>query len=136
MDTWQLRAIRKIVKERNNCDDIAMNMMVNHFYPEFKNIFISNQINVGSQKSQLDTPTYLPFRNECLKEFVRILGYNPLKSVPINETIAKDYTEEEKYLISMKKRKLNELCLQNKQNIKEEDHQYIQIPSYIYGTNE
>ena len=36
----------------------------------------------------------------------------------------------------MKKRKLNELCLQNKQNTKEEEHEFVQVPSYIYHTNE
>ena len=42
MDTWELKAIRRVVKERNNCDDIALNMIVNHYYPEFRNILISN----------------------------------------------------------------------------------------------
>jgi hypothetical protein len=89
LDTWEVTSIRKLVRERNNCDDIAMNFIVNHFYPEFENILLPtpNSMDTHPQQGQSNTHSHIPYRNECLNEFTRVLGYNPIRFALKNITM-------------------------------------------------
>jgi hypothetical protein len=35
-----LLEMRKIVREKNNCDDIGLNWLIQYFYPELETIYI------------------------------------------------------------------------------------------------
>lgn len=75
--------MRKFVQENNNCDDIALNYMVNYFYPEFVAIPLEGNVQNKSPKTgrQSTSKIHYKLRNECVKKFTEILGYNPMRIV-------------------------------------------------------
>lgn len=76
-----MASIRKIITERNNCDDIALNFIANYYFPEFRNIYIKSSLEMDThpQTGQSNLKNHIPFRNECLNAFTKILGFNPLR---------------------------------------------------------
>ena len=82
--TWEVQEIRKIVAETNNCDDLAMNFIVNHFYREIHSVQIDYDdvtIDIYAKNRQAMTKNFVLNRNGCNKKFVEIFGYNPLPTV-------------------------------------------------------
>lgn len=58
--------MRELVKERNNCDDIALNFLISYFFPEFIPIALEQQgaLTMKIQpSSQGLTKTHYPYRN-------------------------------------------------------------------------
>ena len=75
--------MRKIVKIKNNCDDIALNFIIQFFYPEFQIVVIQavkgGLLGLTPQIAQSTSSNHYIFRSQCIKEFVSILGINPLR---------------------------------------------------------
>ena len=67
------------------------------------------------QQGQSNLRNHIPFRNECLNEFVKILGYNPLRYQLKNITNAPTLSPEIALLTELKKAKLDELINLNKE---------------------
>ena len=81
--------MRKIVQIKNNCDDIALNFIIQFFYPELQTVVIQavkgNLLAYSPKIAQSTSSNHYIFRNQCLKEFVNILGINPLRYGPISD---------------------------------------------------
>ena len=59
--------MREIVRDKNNCDDIALNFMVGYYFPELVPIALTGNIKLKSpSESQGFTKTHYSFRSECL----------------------------------------------------------------------
>lgn len=53
---WEIQQFRQFVQDRNNCDDIALNYIVNYFYPEFVAIALDgNVLNKSPSKGRQST---------------------------------------------------------------------------------
>ena len=77
--------MRKIVAETNNCDDLAMNFIANHFYREIHSIQIDYDdvtIDTHIKNRQAMTKNFVFTRAGCNQKFVEIFGYNPIPTVP------------------------------------------------------
>lgn len=56
--------MRSIVREKNNCDDIALNYIVNYFFPEFVSEFIQGDLKMKSFKNRQSTSSeHYKYRN-------------------------------------------------------------------------
>ncbi len=62
--------MRKIIKEKNNCDDIGLNFIVNYYFPELVPSFLTGNLKYAIHlSSQALSKTHYPFRSECIKQF-------------------------------------------------------------------
>ena len=84
-----IEAMRKIVREKNNCDDIGINWLIQYFYPELEVIHLDaakGNLLAGSPAiAQSTSSTHYPYRNECIKQFTLLFGVNALRYKPIND---------------------------------------------------
>lgn len=99
--------MREIVQEKNNCDDIALNFLVSYLFPELLPISLTGPMRMKIQpSSQGLLRTHYPNRNECLRKFTDIIGYNPLKIVSREEKSfeKRALSKSEKYIIYLKRR--------------------------------
>ena len=62
---------------------MLLNFIISYFFPEFLPIKISSDnLNVKTLPfSQSTTGSHYEKRTECLKEFSKIIGFNPLKYI-------------------------------------------------------
>jgi hypothetical protein len=85
--------MRKIVREKNNCDDIGLNWLIQYFYPELETIYIKaikgNLLAQSPAIAQSTSPTHYPYRSECILAFTQIFGVNVLRYKPIEDGYAK-----------------------------------------------
>jgi hypothetical protein len=42
-DIWELQEVRRIVTEKNNCEDIALDFIVSFYYPELLTRFVEGK---------------------------------------------------------------------------------------------
>jgi hypothetical protein len=84
-----IEEMRKIVREKNNCDDIGINWLVQYFYPELETVYVraarGNLLAGGPAIAQSTSPTHYPFRSECLLAFTNLFGVNALRYKPITD---------------------------------------------------
>lgn len=84
-----IEEMRNIVREKNNCDDIGINWLIQYFYPELETIHLEavkgNLLANSPSIAQSTSSTHYPYRNECIKRFTIIFGVNPLRYKPIND---------------------------------------------------
>ena len=60
----QISQMREVVREKNNCDDIALNTLVTYFFPEFLLVPISGKLRLESPEvSQSRTKSHETFRS-------------------------------------------------------------------------
>lgn len=90
-----IEEMRVIIKQVNNCDDIALNFLVQYYYPQMMTIVIESDVLdkvddttrfTGAQSMNND---HYPKRNRCLKEFTSIFGIMPLRYRPLFDTFTK-----------------------------------------------
>ena len=78
----QIHQMREIVREKNNCDDIALNFIVSYFFPEFVPVAIEGDMRMNSPlSSQSNSKNHYIYRSECLYRFTHIFGFNPLRII-------------------------------------------------------
>ena len=112
--TSELQEIRKIVKEKNNCDDLAMNFLVSFFYREIHSLQIDYEdvrIDPKIKNRQAAKKTFAEDRDFCNKKFIEIIGYSPEPSVvksPKEDEEAKRWINPLKKRIVYEKRKMYE----------------------------
>ena len=101
-----------MVKAKNNCDDVAMNFLVNFLYHELHSIQLDYE-DVGIDAHIIDRQTskmtFYHDRNECIKKFIEIIGFCPLPSVvkyPKEDEEAKRWINPLKKRIIYEKRKM------------------------------
>lgn len=84
-----LEQMRKIVREKNNCDDIGLNWLVQYFYPELETVYVraarGNLLAGGPAIGQSASPTHYPFRSQCVLAFTELFGINALRYKPITD---------------------------------------------------
>jgi hypothetical protein len=74
------------ILKKNNCDDIALNWIIQYFYPELTTIVIEGNIeNRSPAVAQSTSPNHYRYRNQCLKDFTDIFGINPLRYIRIKD---------------------------------------------------
>lgn len=78
--------MRKVVTEKNNCDDIGINWMIQYFYPELQTIIITGNLkNISPAIAQSTSSTHYPYRSQCVGLFTDIFGINALRYKPLVE---------------------------------------------------
>lgn len=62
--------MRDYVVQKNNCDDIGLNWVIQYFYPELKTITIDgNVLNISPKVAQATGKSHYPFRTQCIQKF-------------------------------------------------------------------
>jgi hypothetical protein len=88
-----LQEMRKIIRDKNNCDDIGINWLVQYFYPELETIHIKaikgNLLAHSPAIAQSTSPTHYPYRDACIRAFTELYGVNVLRYKPINDMYQK-----------------------------------------------
>ena len=100
---WEIQEIRKIISRTNNCDDIAMNFIAKYFYGEFHVLQREGFIKMRPYltQRQYQKKDFVQQRNECIKSFIEILGFNPLQ---IMDKKPKATSEGNRFMDPLKKR--------------------------------
>ena len=76
--------IRLYVDANMNCEDIGMNFLVSHYYPEIvPRLVITKPIEFTVKTSICSRPGHVERRSKCLNDFVKIFGKNPLQIVSL-----------------------------------------------------
>ena len=69
-DLFQIKEMRDYVVQKNNCDDIGLNWVIQYFYPELKTITIDgNVLNISPKVAQATGKSHYPFRTQCIQKF-------------------------------------------------------------------
>jgi hypothetical protein len=86
-DLWEMSEMRKVVAERNNCEDIAINFIAEYFYPEMQTTTFRGQRKSTHPESAVSKSSgHVKKRNECIGLYSSILGVNPLRYKPKQES--------------------------------------------------
>ena len=79
--------MRQIVKENNQCEDVAMVWIVQFYYGEIGGIVIEGIItSVDNPVARSNKLSYFTLRSKCIQQFTHIYGVNPLRYTPLNST--------------------------------------------------
>ena len=85
-----LLEMRKIVREKNNCDDIGLNWLIQYFYPELETIYIEavngSPLAFSPRVAQSTNKIHYIYRTECIHAFTDLFGINALRYKPVNDT--------------------------------------------------
>jgi hypothetical protein len=96
-DTFEVKEMRDYVVDKNNCDDIGLNWMVQYFYPELKTITLEGNIqNISPAIAQATRQDHYPFRTQCIQKFTEIFGQS-LKYFPLED----QYIGKEKRMLPL-----------------------------------
>jgi hypothetical protein len=86
VEQWEAVQMRKYVVEKNNCDDIGLNWLVQYYYPELLPVIVEgNLMNISPPVAQATSATHYPYRSSCIKRFTEIFGVNALRYAPIRD---------------------------------------------------
>lgn len=81
--------MRKIVRQKNNCDDIGLNWLIQYFYPELETVYVEakrGNLLAGSPAiAQSTSPTHYPYRSQCILQFTNLFGVNTVRYKPIHD---------------------------------------------------
>jgi hypothetical protein len=78
-----MEEVRKVVAERNNCEDIALNFITDYFYPEMLTVIYRGEKGSMHPKAGVSkSPEHQKKRSDCLRLFSNIFGVNPLRYKP------------------------------------------------------
>jgi len=84
--------MRKIVREKNNCDDIGLNWLIQYFYPELETIYVEalkgNPLANSPAVAQSTSKDHYIFRGECVKSFTDLFGITALRYKPVVDRAA------------------------------------------------
>lgn len=86
--------MRKIVRQKNNCDDIGLNWLIQYFYPELETVYViakrGNLLAGSPAIAQSTSPTHYPYRSQCIQEFTDLFGVNTVRYKPIRDNGRRD----------------------------------------------
>lgn len=89
-----LEEMRKIVRQKNNCDDIGLNWLIQYFYPELETVYViakrGNLLAGSPAIAQSTSPTHYPYRSQCIQEFTNLFGVNTVRYKPIHDNGRRD----------------------------------------------
>jgi hypothetical protein len=81
-----LEEMRKVVIEKFNCEDIAIEWLAEYFYPELQTILIKGQVRDLAPAAGISKASdHFAKRHSCLNRFTHIFGATVLTQKPLTD---------------------------------------------------